>query len=87
MVTLNPGYAFFQFTANHWLATKQIIMVILLIMVFSSIIPAAKKIRMKLQGAEKDNYDEQLKKLYKIYNVMNILVLINFLLALSHQLM
>ena len=87
MVTMNPGYSFFQFTGNHWLTTKQIIMVILLIMIFALVIPKAKVIRKELETAEGSGLDESLKKLYKVYNIMNILVLINFLLAITHKFM
>src|SRR4030042_2147869 len=45
MVLLNPGYGFFLMTSNHWLATKQILMVALLITIGAFIIPTAKKIR------------------------------------------
>lgn len=48
LTLLNPGYGFFDMSANHWLATKQILMVLLLLIIFVFIIPTAKKIRKEI---------------------------------------
>ena len=45
MVSMNPGYGFFDMTANHWLATKQIIMVVILIIIFAQLEPTNKKLK------------------------------------------
>ena len=34
MVLMNDAYGFFEFSANHWLVTKQLIMIVILWMVF-----------------------------------------------------
>ena len=91
MVVSGP-YQFFQFTANHWLTTKQIITVILLIMIFASIIPKAKNIRKEMdqtakEGALPETFEASVKKLRKVNMTTNVLVLINFLLALSRWIM
>lgn len=84
---INPAYNFFQFTANHWLTTKQFIMIILLLLIFLSIIPRAKLLRQSLSSAENKDIPEKLNKLMKATNIMNWLVLLNMLLALSHRYM
>lgn len=89
MVLLNPGYNFFQFTANHWLTTKQIIMVVILIIIFARVIPTAKKLRglLKLEISEPEPLNEDaysnLKKLYSVNFQTNLLVLLNILLAIT----
>ncbi len=84
------GYGFFQFAsgANHWLYTKQIIMIILMILTFAFIIPTAKKVRVKLNDNLKDSSSfndeayQNLNKLFNLSTLVNIFVLINFLLAI-----
>ena len=91
MTSLNPGYGFFQFSANHWLAFKQTIMVIILLIIFVLIIPRAKKIRAEL-GTDLENpaplseegYNN-LAKLGKLGAITGILVVLNFLIAISHR--
>lgn len=91
MVADNSLYSFFQFTANHWLATKQILMVILLIILGAIIIPTSKKVRAAIgSDFEKneqlsDDVYSNLTKLFKWNLVINIIVLINFLLAITHN--
>jgi uncharacterized membrane protein len=91
MVTDNPLYGFFQFTTNHWLASKQVLMVLLLIILGSIIIPTSKKIRAaigtdfeKNEQLSEDLYNN-LYKLFKWNIVINLIVLINFLLAITHN--
>ncbi len=90
MVSMNPGYGFFQMSANHWLATKQIIMVAILVILGAYIIPTSKKLRTVI-GQDLDNNapisEEGYKSLYKLFKLgttIGILVLINFLLAITH---
>ena len=91
MTAMNPGYGFFQMSANHWLAAKQIIMVILLLIIFVGVIPRAKKLRAELGTDFESNTQisgegyEYLGKLYKLGTLINILVLINFLFAITHR--
>lgn len=91
VVLLNPGFEFFQVTANHWLITKQVIMVFILFIIGAKVIPAAKKVRLEL-GENLENSEtlkpvvyENLKKLYRLNSVINLLVIINILLALSRH--
>lgn len=88
---LNPVYTFFQFTANHWLTTKQILMVISLLLIFFYIIPTAKKLRKfipknsdtKIQLNEEGyNY---LNTIFRINRLINLIVIINFILAITHR--
>jgi len=89
MVLLNPGYEFFQFSANHWLTSKQIIMVVILILLGWKLIPSAKRLRLSITNdmnspvEDKSQVHENLEKLYKVDFQMNLLVLINFLLAVT----
>ena len=91
MVSLNPNYGFFQMSGNHWLTSKQIIMVVILIVIGALLIPTAKKIRTALgddlesnSPISDDGYNN-LSKLFKINTVINILVIINFLFAITHR--
>lgn len=86
-----PYYSFFDFSSNHWLATKQIIMVILIILVFVFLIPKARKLRLAI-GHDIDSgfplTEEavvKVRKLETIITTINVLVLINFLLAITRR--
>jgi len=92
MVAENPAYGFFSMGSNHWLATKQILMVVLLVILGAFIIPAAKKVRAAI-GKDLENPEmmdgdgyKSLQKLFKLNNAINMIVLINFLLAITHRL-
>ncbi len=92
MVVLNSGYGFFQMTANHWLAAKQILMIVLLLIIAAFVIPTAKKIRKQIgedlespAGISEEAYIN-LKKLYSLNTIINVIVLINFLFAITHRL-
>lgn len=93
MVILNPGFGFFQMTANHWLSTKQILMVILLLIIFLFIIPTAKKLRSDISAGleDKEPLTEEsykyLKKIYRLNTAVNIIVLLNFLFAITRRFM
>ena len=90
MVAENPAYGFFSMSSNHWLATKQILMVVLLILLGAFIIPTAKRVRAAigkdLENGEKINEEgyKSLQKLFRLNNAINMIVLINFLLAITH---
>jgi hypothetical protein len=89
MVSMNPGYGFFEFSANHWLVSKQIVMVVILILLGWKLIPTAKKLRLSISNdlnspvEDKTQVHENLKKLYQVNFQMNLLVLINFLMAVT----
>lgn len=87
MVLMNPAYGFFQFSTNHWLVTKQLIMIVILWMVFSQIIPTAKKVRMALDSENNEETMANLGKLGKTAQIVIILVIVNLLLALSRNYM
>ncbi|MGD8778820.1 MAG: hypothetical protein PVH88_07640 [Ignavibacteria bacterium] len=84
---LNSAYSFFEFSSNHWLVTKQIIMVFILIILFVKLIPTAKGLRLSLNEEGNSEYEFLLKKLFKQTSSINILVILNLLLALSHRYM
>ena len=84
-------YGFFQFTANHWLTTKQVILIVIFILIGAGIIPTAKKIRSAVgsdldstQPISEDGY-KSLEKIYLLGRIINILVLVNFILAITHR--
>ena len=89
LVVLNPGYGFFQFTANHWLVSKQIVMVVILILLGWKLIPTAKKLRLAISDEikspveDKSQIHENLKKLYQVNFQVNLLVIVNFLMAIT----
>ena len=87
MTAVNPAFSFFQFSANHWLVSKQIVMIVILALVFALLIPNAKAIRKQLQSEKGSIDDKSLSKLNKISWTINILVIVNILFALSRRMM
>jgi uncharacterized membrane protein len=91
LVIMNPEYGFFRMTSNHWLATKQIIMITILIIIGGFIVPTAKKLRLSIDADLENSSplsEEGYKNLYKLFKLslaINVLVLINFFLALTHN--
>jgi len=91
-LVLDSQYGFFDMSANHWLAAKQILMVILLLTIFLFIIPTAKKIKTELgENLESNTVLSEntyllLQKLYRLSSIVNAIVLINFLFAVTHYL-
>lgn len=91
MVSINDYYSFFQFSVNHWLATKQVFMVVIIITTFVFLIPNAKKLTSELATIVSDNnslsteIEGKVDKIGKILSVINVLVLINLLLAVTHK--
>jgi len=85
LVVMSSHFTFLEMKANHWLSTKQIIMVVILIMIFAFLIPSAKKLKKTL--ADNLSGDSEFKSFNKINLTLNILVLINFLLAISRWFM
>jgi len=91
MVSMNDYYSFFQFSMNHWLATKQVFMVVLIITTFAFLIPSVKKLSGDLSASIKEDdivessIDSKVDKIGKILSVINVLVLINLLLAVTHK--
>jgi hypothetical protein len=90
-LVLNSSYGFFRMTDNHWLATKQILMVVLLIIIGAVLIPTAKKLRAAI-GSDLESGTQiteegykTLKKIFTLNLVINIIVLINFLFAITHR--
>jgi uncharacterized membrane protein len=87
MTFSNPAYSFFQFSANHWLLSKQIVMVIILAIVFILLIPNAKLIKKQVVEGNESLDTAVLSKLNKITWTINTLVILNILFALSRRLM
>jgi len=85
IVTMNSQYGFFDMTSNHWLATKQIILLIILIITTSLIIPNSKEVREKLENNKLESIDSGLKKLLRANQIINYLVLINLIFAVTHR--
>lgn len=86
-----PYYSFFDFSTNHWLAAKQVVMVILLVLVFAFLIPKARQVRTSIKGDLEETFplnDETYRKLEglkTIVTISNLLVLLNFLFALTRR--
>jgi len=85
IVMMNNQYGFFDMSSNHWLATKQIILVIILIMTGSLVIPNSQKVRVKLESQELDKNDKELNKLFRANQIINYMVLINLIFAITHR--
>jgi hypothetical protein len=80
LVLISPLYNFFEMKANHWLTTKQFVILIILVITFALIIPTSKKIKNYSDTNSKD-----FKKFVRWAYTEKILVLINFLLGFLHK--
>ncbi|MEE9429766.1 MAG: hypothetical protein V3V16_01920 [Melioribacteraceae bacterium] len=85
MVLLNNSFGFFSMASNHWLATKQILFVIILVITFALIIPTSKKIITQITAMGDNGVQKLLDKFYKQNLIINIIVLINFIFAITHR--
>ncbi len=81
MVLISPFYNFFEFKANHWLTTKQILFILILIITFVIIIPVSKKIRNSHDSKNEQLFDRFIKWTF----VEKSLVFVNFLLGFLHK--
>jgi hypothetical protein len=45
LVIISPFYHFFEMKTNHWLTTKQFIILLILLITFAFLIPVSKKIK------------------------------------------
>ncbi len=96
ILSLQSGMGFFQFAGgggNHWLYTKQFLMVIILILVGAVMIPAAKKLKSEILPSLNDSAPltesatTAYGKLVRVDMSINILVILNILLAFSRYFM
>lgn len=91
LVLENPAYGFFSMSANHWLATKQILMTLLLVILVAFIIPTAKKVRIAIgkdlesQSPFSEEGYKNLQKLFTLNTIINMIVIINFIFAITHR--
>jgi hypothetical protein len=85
IVVLNPGYGFFDMSHAHWLATKQIIFVVILLNTFLRIIPASKKLRNFIEQGQNESVDQQFGVVKKTNLLINILVILNLVFAITHR--
>ncbi len=85
LLVVNSGYGFFDMSSNHWLATKQMILAIILIINFSLLMPTARKINKEIKENSKTLSKNNLKKVFKANIIINILVFINFLFAITYR--
>ncbi len=90
-LTVAMDYGFFKFAsgANHWLYTKQFVMVIILILIGAVMIPTAKKIKglllpdLKSDRPLSEGAYALLGKLKRVDISMSALVILNILMAFS----
>ena len=86
LVLNNSHYGIFIMSKNHWLATKQILFIIILINILVNVLPAIKRITLAMENSEKKELlDNSLRKLFKANLLINVLVLLNFLFAITHK--
>ncbi len=85
LLVINSGYGFFDMSSNHWLAAKQIILLLILIITFSMVIPTAGEIRRELGKDSESMPKGNLKKLFRANIIINVLVLVNFLFAITYR--
>ncbi|HRI46559.1 MAG TPA: hypothetical protein PK559_05585 [Ignavibacteriaceae bacterium] len=94
MSILRADYSFFQFASgqNHWLYTKQFLMIVLIVVIGALLIPRAEKIRLAIQDnlESQSSLDEStylnIKKLGTLATTVNIIILLNILFAASRNL-
>jgi hypothetical protein len=85
MVLLNPSWGFFDMSHAHWLATKQILFVIILLNTFLRIIPASKKLRGLMSQDDNEATYTQYRSVVKSNLIINVLVILNFVFAITHR--
>lgn len=94
-LSITIGYGFFQFAsgANHWLYTKQFVMVVVIVLTAAFIIPSGKKVRIEIEKSVEakspltnETY-KNISKLEKVLTTINVLIVFNLLLALMRNLM
>ena len=95
LMSMTLGYGFFQFAsgANHWLYTKQFLIVFVIILTAVFVIPSGKKVRIEIEKSVASNSAltgetyKNISKLEKVFTTINILIVINLLLALTRNLL
>jgi len=86
LVIFNSHYGFFNMTGNHWLATKQILFVLILFNTVVNIYPSIKKFENNFNNDNNNfNGNKLLNKIFKTNRLIIILVIINFLFAITHK--
>lgn len=89
MVAMTPYYGFFDFSGNHWLASKQIIMVFLLGIVGAVVIPVSKKIRKSIEQSVHLTVEDDIMKLVSKISLWTkisaVMIILNFLFAFSRR--
>ena len=85
MVLANNSFGFFSMASNHWLATKQILFVIILFITFALVIPTSKKIIDQITAMGDNGIQTILEKFYKQNLIINIIVIVNFIFAITHR--
>ncbi len=86
-----PYYSLFDFSDNHWLAAKQVVMVVIILLVGFVFMKRSKELRMELtQNSSKtenlsERKNELVRKLGGVSTIINILVLLNFLFAITKR--
>lgn len=85
MVLYSSQFTFFEMKANHWLTSKQILMVVILFITFLMLIPKAKRLKKSVSENSVES-EKEFNSFNKINTILNILVLINFLFGLSRWL-
>ncbi len=82
LVIISPIYHFFEFKANHWLTTKQVIILIIMFLIFALLIPVSKKLK---NASNEEEFRTYFHKFIKLSYIEKTLVLINFLIAALHR--
>lgn len=92
MVFIQPYFGFFRMTDNHWLASKQIITMVIIILTGVYFIPLGKKIRLSLGDEDEtselaDESYKNIKKLSNIAVITSVLIGLNYLFAITRSMM
>jgi len=85
LVLLNPGYGFFDMSHAHWLATKQILFVIILLITFLKLIPESKNLNSLIEKRDDDGIDGKYNSITKLNFLITIIVILNFIFAITHR--
>ena len=90
LISMSPSYGFFRMSGNHWLATKELVMIIIIILTALYFIPLGKKVRLSLgedlESVQKmnENAYENIRKLSALAKITGLLVGLNYLLGITH---
>lgn len=93
LVVIHPVFTLMDFSSNHWLVSKQVITVLLIVLTGMKFIPIGKKVRLALadnlsaSDAATTEAVNNIKTLSKLAKIMAALLVVNFLFGTMHSIL